>query len=211
MAPGLHEKDLEQITLDIERGRGRYIYAGIRDIVEDARDDLSTTSYRGLPADGRMELSGDDRRSTTRLKSLVQLAAEFQTLLSQIMENGDSQVLDSVLIPIFSELSFAEVKTTSLTTLSSGDVREAFLGLSTGYKIVLHVIVSSVAHTTSKSLILFDEPEMHLPPPLIAALMKSMRIVLEEKNAFAVVSTHSPVVLQETLNTARTDYPTYWG
>ena len=127
------------------------------------------------------------------------------------MENGDSQVLDSVLIPIFSELSFAEVKTTSLTTLSSGDVREAFLGLSTGYKIVLHVIVSLVAHTTSKSLILFDEPEMQLPPPLIAALMKSMRIVLEEKNAFAVVSTHSPVVLQETLNTARTDYPTYWG
>jgi hypothetical protein len=40
---------------------------------------------------------------------------------------------------------------------------------------------------------------MHLHPPLIAAMMHSIRIVLERKNAFALIATHSPVVLQETL------------
>ena len=40
---------------------------------------------------------------------------------------------------------------------------------------------------------------MHLHPPLIAALMHAFRIVLEEKDALAIVATHSPIVLQETL------------
>jgi hypothetical protein len=61
------------------------------------------------------------------------------------------------------------------------------------------VIASLVAYATRKSLVLFDEPETHLHPPLAAALMHAVRIVLEEKNAFAIVTTHSPVVLQETL------------
>jgi class 3 adenylate cyclase len=56
-----------------------------------------------------------------------------------------------------------------------------------------------VAHTVRRSLVLYDEPETHLHPPLIAALMKAIRIILEERNAFAVVATHSPVVIQETL------------
>ena len=38
---------------------------------------------------------------------------------------------------------------------------------------------------------------MHLHP--IAALMHAFRIVLEEKDALAIVATHSPIVLQETL------------
>src|SRR5690606_39386927 len=39
----------------------------------------------------------------------------------------------------------------------------------------------------------------HLHPPLIAAVMHALRLVLEEKNAFALIATHSPVILQETL------------
>lgn len=46
---------------------------------------------------------------------------------------------------------------------------------------------------------LFDEPETHVHPPLIAAVMHALRLILEEKNAFAIVATHSPVILQETL------------
>ena len=199
LVPGLYEKDLEQIMLDIEKGRGRYIYAGIRDIVEETRDDWSKKSDRDIMAEGGDIPFGEDRRSTTRLKSLIQLAEEFQRLLGRITENGDDNLLATVLEPILVEPSFAEVNTADLIPLSDGDAHGAFLGLSTGHKIVLHVVASLVGHTTRNSLVLFDEPEMHLHPPLIAALMKSIRIVLEEKNAFAVVSTHSPVVLQETL------------
>ncbi len=48
-------------------------------------------------------------------------------------------------------------------------------------------------------MVTFDEPEAHLHPPLMAALMHSVRIVLTEVNALCVVATHSPVLLQETL------------
>jgi predicted ATP-binding protein involved in virulence len=70
---------------------------------------------------------------------------------------------------------------------------------STGHKICLHVIASLVAHAVPQSLVLFDEPEAHLHPPLTAALMHGVRIALERTEAFAVIATHSPVVLQETL------------
>jgi len=45
--------------------------------------------------------------------------------------------------------------------------------------------------------VLLDEPETHLHPPLLAALMKSVQQLLDHYDSFAVMATHSPVVLQE--------------
>jgi ABC-type glutathione transport system ATPase component len=63
----------------------------------------------------------------------------------------------------------------------------------------MHVAASLAAHIQSRSLVLFDEPETHLHPPLLAALMHTLRRLLSKRKAFAVIATHSPVVLQETL------------
>jgi predicted ATP-dependent endonuclease of OLD family len=56
-----------------------------------------------------------------------------------------------------------------------------------------------LANIEPRSLVLFDEPETHLHPPLLAALMHSVREILQRFRAFAVVATHSAVVVQETL------------
>ena len=48
-----------------------------------------------------------------------------------------------------------------------------------------------------KTLVLFDEPESHLQPPLLAALIRSLGQLLRARNAVAIIATHSPVVLQE--------------
>lgn len=199
IVPGLYESELRQIANDIEKGGGRYIYAGLRDIVAEVRDDLVTAEGRQLPDDEPAQLAADDLRTTTRLKSLVQLADEFQRLISQINDNDDNELLDAALKPLSADPSFADVGNQEIIELLGTDPHKEFLNWSTGHKIVLHVIASLVAHTTRKSLILFDEPEMHLHPPLIAALMHAFRIVLEKKDALAIVATHSPVVLQETL------------
>ena len=199
IVPGLYESELRQMADDIEKGGGRYIYAGLRDIVAEVRDDLAAAEDRQLPDNESAQLAADDLRTATRLKSLVQLADEFQRLINQIAANGDNKLLGAALKPLFADPSFSDVENQEITELLDPNPREKFLGWSTGHKIVLHVIASLVAHTTRKSLILFDEPEMHLHPPLIAALMHAFRIVLEKKNALAIVATHSPVVLQETL------------
>jgi len=199
IVPGLYESELRQIAADIEKGSGRYIYAGLRDIVAEVRDDITAVADRALPVDEKALLTAQDRRTTTKLKSLTQLAEEFERLIGQIAINGDNALLDAALAPLFADPSFADIDSGERDALLGSNPREAFLAWSTGHKIALHVIASLVAHATRKSLVLFDEPEMHLHPPLTAALMHAVRMVLEEKSAFAILATHSPVILQETL------------
>lgn len=69
--------------------------------------------------------------------------------------------------------------------------------LSSGHKIVLLIITKLSEFTEEKSLILFDEPENHLHPPLLSLLFKAMNKIFVYRNAVAIVTTHSPVVLQE--------------
>ena len=197
--PGLYETELEQIASDIEKGGGRYVYAGLRDVVAEVREQLSSARSRPTDADERTVLNAEDRRPSTKLKTLEQLADEFVRLVAQIEEHGDGALFDATLAPVLADASFADVAGTDRQALLGVDPRGNFQGWSTGHKIVLHAIASLVAHTTRKSLVLFDEPETHLHPPLIAAVMHALRLVLEEKNAFAVIATHSPVILQETL------------
>lgn len=197
--PGLYETELEQIASDMEKGGGRYVYAGLRDVVAEVREQLSSARSRPTDVDERTVLNAEDRRPSTKLKSLEQLADEFVRLIAQIAEHGDDALFDAALAPVLADASFADVAGTDRQVLLGVDPRGSFLGWSTGHKIVLHAIASLVAHTTRKSLVLFDEPETHLHPPLIAAVMHALRLVLEEKNALAVIATHSPVILQETL------------
>jgi ABC-type cobalamin/Fe3+-siderophores transport system ATPase subunit len=79
------------------------------------------------------------------------------------------------------------------------DARKLFLTSSTGHKIVLLIITGLLANIEPCSLVLVDEPETHLHPPLLAGLMHALRNILSEHEAFAVVATHSPVVVQESL------------
>lgn len=46
-------------------------------------------------------------------------------------------------------------------------------------------------------MVLFDEPETHLHPNAVANLFLVLSDILEEFRSYAVVATHSPVVIQE--------------
>lgn len=72
-----------------------------------------------------------------------------------------------------------------------------FGGLSSGHKAVLSIITGCVAMLEERSLLLLDEPENHLHPPLLSAFVRSLSELLIDRNSVAIVSTHSPVVLQE--------------
>ncbi|KIP51697.1 hypothetical protein SD72_13880 [Leucobacter komagatae] len=73
----------------------------------------------------------------------------------------------------------------------------AFHRLSDGHKVVLLTITYIAATLAERSLVVLDEPEAHLHPPLLGSLMRSLNELLIKKNAVAIVATHSPVVLQE--------------
>ncbi|MEQ1538340.1 MAG: AAA family ATPase [Sphingorhabdus sp.] len=198
VVPGFDFKELSQTTQDLASGEGRFVFCGLRDLVAEARADVEQdeTTQPNDGDDGPVE-----RRTTTRLKPVEQLADEFAELVSRIKKLEQVELLEAALEPLLGDPSFAELKDQmARLTGSAKSARSLFLGWSTGHKIALHVVASLVAHARPRALVLFDEPEAHLHPPLMAALMHSVRIVLAEVNALCVAATHSPVLLQETLS-----------
>lgn len=77
------------------------------------------------------------------------------------------------------------------------EVRKQFRDLSSGHKIIILSLTRLVQLTIEKSLILYDEPETFLHPPLISAYMRALSWLLIDRNAVAIIATHSPIILQE--------------
>ncbi len=200
VVPGVAARDIEQTTKDIGSGESRFVFCGLRDLVAEGRADLEAAEKQfgsGSNMSGELLV---ERRNSTRLKSVESLAREFTELIARIEQAGDTELLLSALRPLTADPSFAELQSQLADLIGSPESRvPVFLSWSTGHKIALHVIVQLVASARPRSLVLFDEPEAHLHPPLMAALMHAVRIVLTEVNAFCIVATHSPVLLQETL------------
>jgi predicted ATPase len=69
--------------------------------------------------------------------------------------------------------------------------------MSSGHAIVLLTITRLVATVEEKTLVLLDEPESHLHPPLLSAFIRALSDLLYDRNGVAIIATHSPVVLQE--------------
>lgn len=69
--------------------------------------------------------------------------------------------------------------------------------MSSGHAIVLLTITYLVARVEEKTLVLLDEPESHLHPPLLSAFTRALADLLHDRNGVAIIATHSPVVLQE--------------
>lgn len=72
-----------------------------------------------------------------------------------------------------------------------------FRNLSSGHSIVLLIITKLVELVEEKTLVLVDEPEGHLHPPLLSAFVRALSDLLTDRNGVAIIATHSPVVLQE--------------
>ncbi|MBC2875195.1 MULTISPECIES: AAA family ATPase [Streptomyces] len=76
------------------------------------------------------------------------------------------------------------------------ELTSAFGRMSSGHAIVALTMTQLVHLVAEQSLVLVDEPEAHLHPPLLASFMQALSNLLSARNGVAVVATHSPVVLQ---------------
>jgi len=79
----------------------------------------------------------------------------------------------------------------------NGEIERFFCRLSSGHKIVLLTITRLVEVVDEATIILLDEPEVHLHPPLLSAFVRGLADLLIQRNGVAVIATHSPVILQE--------------
>lgn len=76
--------------------------------------------------------------------------------------------------------------------------------LSSGHRIIILTITRLIELVDEKSLVLIDEPETHLHPPLLSSFMRVVSDLLTNRNGIAIIATHSPVILQEVPKTCVT-------
>jgi hypothetical protein len=74
---------------------------------------------------------------------------------------------------------------------------EHLRGAGSGHQMIVFLATAFVESVRPGTVVLFDEPETHLHPGLLATLMRLLYDGLERRQAFAILATHSPVVLQE--------------
>jgi predicted ATPase len=181
----------EQVVQDVRRGEGRYIFCGLRDIALELEEQIKESNVPAI---------AQDRVVRTHLKPIGALAAEFSQTLKLIERYKRTREFRKVFDMLATDPSFSFWEHgDGLEGLLKADVEKEFLSWSTGQKIVAQIGASLVAHITPRTLVLIDEPEMHLHPPLLATLMHAVRYLLKKNKAFAIVATHSPVVLQESV------------
>jgi predicted ATPase len=99
--------------------------------------------------------------------------------------------------PIFKEADVAGLARASNDDNFEKSASSLFNKLSSGHKIVLLTTTKLVETVEERSLVLLDEPEAHLHPPLLSAFVRSLSDLLIDRNGVAIVATHSPVILQE--------------
>lgn len=101
--------------------------------------------------------------------------------------------------PIFKDAEVGELASREGLSVAQfyAEALALFASLSSGHKIVLLTVTRLVETVEEKTLVLLDEPEAHLHPPLLAAFVRALSDLLIDRNGVAIIATHSPVVLQE--------------
>lgn len=77
------------------------------------------------------------------------------------------------------------------------EIERVFDSLSAGHKEVLSIITRCIDQLAEKTILFIDEPENHLHPPLLSTMVRGISKMLIKRNGVAIISTHSPIVLQE--------------
>ena len=160
----------------------------------DAEDESTTTRF-GYTYCGLRRLQNG--RASSELKSVGELDREVTDAFRTARRRHPS-ALREALAELQEDPSFGRAGLRLSDWASDERPPHDVLGiLSAGQKIVVNIVVQLAAHLRTQSLVLVDEPETHLHPPLLAALLRAIQRLLEAFDSFAIVATHSPVVLQE--------------
>jgi predicted ATPase len=120
---------------------------------------------------------------------------ELKTMLDSAMVAVKAEDRTDVLIRLACRLLGPE---TGRDFVEDEDRRnELFEKLSAGQRFIIAVAADVVGFIELRSIILFDEPETHLHPGLLSTMIAILNEILNEYDSFAVIATHSPILLQQ--------------
>lgn len=167
-------------------------------------DPFAPPSERADPSRGTCYYYiGLKQKSKEALKSLSELHHEFHNSLRNcFIDSAKKNRWLNAVETLESDSNFADMDLKILADVKSEEyLKKAALHLisrmSSGHAIVILTLTKLVEKVEEKTLLLIDEPESHLHPPLLSAFTRALSDLLSNRNGVAIIATHSPVVLQE--------------
>lgn len=86
------------------------------------------------------------------------------------------------------------------TEMEVNELDGLFPLLSSGQRQILLMVSNLFAHIHFSSLIIIDEPEVHLHPKALMEFMSALSEVTERFESFALIVTHSPLIVREIIS-----------
>jgi predicted ATPase len=121
--------------------------------------------------------------------------SELKLMLDSAMLAIDKEDRADILNPLVERLLGVDQALEFATDTRHRD--ELFERLSAGQRFILAIIADIVGFIEMRSILLFDEPETHLHPGLMSTLIAILGEILNEFGSYAIVATHSPILLQQ--------------
>ncbi len=197
--PGVGTDDYQLILQGLRNHEGRLVYCGIRDLEKEYEMLLDKKNE-----DLDDEALDTDHATYHELKSIDSLAGEFAVSHSHIV--ADKEKCDEW-NNLMRECAAANqclenmyFEWDPLCLDNEDEVKAHFKSLSTGIKYIIHSLACIIDRIEPNSIIIFDEPENHIQPPLLSKFIYCLRRLSQRHTSLVMVATHSPVIVQETLS-----------
>lgn len=199
--PGSTKSECQMLIDGIENHTGRFVFCGIRDVYYDMNELYETN--RDKTEEQFIDITSNQRVESIRLKEPEKLGEEYVYVMSNLAEEDQSLWRSFILSIKERQPEFWRAikgicePLTWRDEILEREYKRIFNQLSTGYKFVMHAMAHLIANCDNNNLVLFDEPENHLQPPLLSFIINEMRIVLAKSKSVMLIATHSPIILQE--------------
>lgn len=155
-----------------------YFYVGMKKTTSSAAEAVSLKSHSNLCRDFIDSLMSCFSTATKRDRWLAAIKR---------LESDDN----------FADMSLTDLVSIEDKERTRAHARNLFERMSSGHAIVLLTMTRLVDTVDEKTLVLMDEPESHLHPPLLSAFTRAVSDLLTNRNGVAIIATHSPVLAQE--------------
>lgn len=161
-------------------------YSLFDDFPKPAETTIFSYKYIGLRTKSE-EIVSDEALS-------IKLQAAFKLIVKNEREDEWYSIVNQI-VPL-ENLGLKTSDDLTATWISNISYQQA-KRLSSGQSIILFILTELLSSIQTESLILFDEPETHLHPTAIAQLMNCLAKILDTYKSFAIISTHSPIIIQD--------------
>lgn len=172
----------DQIQIPANRSRREYISKDLKYIYIGLRERVASNE----------ETKKSNTKDSTKIAGSAAFARRFTSALQKLKDENRYEIWKKAMRPILREADFLHEE-----NISDSQLRLRFRRLGAGHKATLSMLTSLFSELVDESLVVIDEPENHLHPTLLSAMMHVLRDMLKMTNSFAVISTHSPIVIQE--------------